>query len=467
MVFSSLTFLFLFLPITLGVYYLVPRSLKNLVLFFSGLLFFAWGEPIFVLLLLFTVTLDYFCGRMIAHFDDKKPLRILFLLLSLSLDIGILLVFKYNSFFVQNINAIFGLSLTDPQIPLPLGISFYTFQSMSYTIDVFRRNVKTQKSYIDYGAYVMLFPQIVAGPIVRYSDVERELAERRITRSDLAEGIGIFLAGLGKKVLLANNIGALWSEIKAIDPANLDALTAWLGILAFTLQIYYDFSGYSDMAIGMGKMMGFAFPKNFDYPYESRSVSEFWRRWHMTLGGWFRDYVYISLGGNRKGKGRTILNLAIVWMLTGFWHGASWNFVLWGLYFGLWIILERLFLGKWLAKWPKALSCLWTFLIVIFGWVLFEAVDLSWAGGFVSAMFGAGGYAWAGNAPYYALNYGFVLLVGALLAGQKVPDFFRFLRAKYPRVSAVALPVCQTLLFLICIAFLVDATYNPFLYFRF
>jgi len=468
MVFSSLTFLFAFLPITLGIYYLVPKRAKNFVLFLSGAVFFAWGEPVFVLLLLFTVTLDYFCGRMIDRFANRRGLKTFFLLLSVCLDLGILLVFKYNQFFVENINALFGLSLADPNIPLPLGISFYTFQSMSYTIDVYRSKVKVQKNYINYGAYVMLSPQIVAGPIVRYADVEQELTERKIERSDLSEGIGIFLAGLAKKVLLANQIGAVWTEIKAIGPQNLDAATAWLGILAFTLQIYYDFSGYSDMAIGMGRMMGFRFPKNFDYPYTSGSVSEFWRRWHMTLGGWFRDYVYIPLGGNRKGTVRTLLNLAIVWALTGFWHGASWNFLLWGIYFGIWIILERLFLGKVLEKLPRFIRVIWTFLLVVLGWVLFESESLPWAGEFLLAMFGRGGFL---NAPatflYILRGSGVMMLFGALLATKVVPEFFRKLAAKYEKISNVLLPILQILVFLICIAFLVDATYNPFLYFRF
>ncbi len=467
MVFSDLPFLFLFLPITLGAYYLTPKKYRNLVLFLSGAVFFAWGEPIFVLLLLFTVTLDYFCGRMMGHFSEKPAMRRLFLLLSVCLDLGILLVFKYNGFFVENLNAILGTAIPDPNIPLPLGISFYTFQSMSYTIDVYRRKVKTQKSFIDYGAYVMLFPQIVAGPIVRYEDVEKELACRTISVPKAADGIRIFMVGLAKKVLLANQIGQVWTTVKAMDQATLPAATAWLGILAFTLQIYYDFSGYSDMATGMGKMMGFQFPKNFDYPYMSGSVSEFWRRWHMTLGSWFRDYVYIPLGGNRKGHLRTLFNLAVVWMLTGFWHGAEWNFVLWGAWFGLWIILEKLFLGAWLKKLPRGLGIAWTLLLVVLGWVLFEFDDLSLLFGYLGAMFGASGVAATQNTLYLLLSQLPALLLGGLFAVDLVPKALWKLAEKFPKASQVCISLGTVLLFVVLIAFLVDATYNPFLYFRF
>ena len=310
-------------------------------------------------------------------YDDKPKIRTLVLLVSVCMNLGLLSIFKYSSFFIQNVNNIFGTSFNDPQLPLPIGISFYTFQSMSYTIDLYMRNIKVQKNIINFTTYVTLFPQIVAGPIVRYADVEEEIDGRKVSVDMVGYGAGIFLKGLAKKVLLANNIGMLWTEVKAMDYSEISAFTAWLGILAFAFQIYFDFSGYSDMAVGLGKILGFNFLKTLTIPYMSKSVSEFWRRWHITLGTWFRLYVYYPLGGNRKGLPRTIINLAIVWTLTGLWHGASWNFVLWGMYFGVLIIIEKLFLGDILKKIPPAISTIYTFLAVLFGWVLFDTNTLT------------------------------------------------------------------------------------------
>ncbi len=414
MVFSSLTFLYYFLPVVLIVYIFLPNRItvplggdrhlvipaRNLLILLSGFFFYAWGEPFYVILMLFSTLIDYTAGRFMAKYDDSPAKRRLCLIVSVCMNVGLLAVFKYSDFIIDTVNGIFRSDITNPvilvnraindvynfglsesRVALPIGISFYTFQSMSYTIDLYLRNIKVQKSFIGFTSYVTLFPQIVAGPIVRYEDVAAELDERTVNINKISEGICIFVKGLAKKVLLANNIGIIWTQIKAMDYGEISAATAWIGILAFTFQIYFDFSGYSDMAVGLGKMLGFNFPKNFDHPYLSRSVGEFWRRWHITLGTWFREYVYIPLGGNRKGQGKTIRNLLIVWGLTGLWHGASWNFILWGLYFGVLIVIERLGWGNVLKKLPSAVSGLYTFLIVVFGWVLFDTNTLPTRGG--------------------------------------------------------------------------------------
>lgn len=361
MVFSSITFLYFFLPAVLLIYYISPKKIKNIVLLLSGLFFYAWGEPVYVVIMIFSSFIDYAAGLIIDKYDDNQKKRTAALLVSLIINLGLLGVFKYSGFFA----GIFGIEIK--QLPLPIGISFYTFQSMSYTIDMYMRKIKVQRSFLNFATYVSLFPQIVAGPIVRYEDVQNEIDSRKTNIFLLGEGAGIFVRGLSKKVLLANNIGLLWTEIKGMEYSELSAATAWIGILAFTFQIYYDFSGYSDMAVGLGKMLGFNFPENFDHPYISRSVSEFWRRWHITLGSWFKSYVYIPLGGNRCGKLKTLRNTLIVWGLTGFWHGASWNFIIWGLYFGGFIILEKIWLGKKLERLPSLLSIFYTFFIVVIG----------------------------------------------------------------------------------------------------
>jgi len=395
MVFSSLIFLYIFLPVVLILYFISPMKIKNLIIFISGILFYAWGEPICVLIMLLSTVVDYTAGIFMNKFDDDQKKRTICLIVSVVMNISLLAVFKYSDFIIDTVNAIFNLEILNPvvrfnrainsifdlglneeRVDLPIGISFFTFQSMSYTIDLYRRNIKVQKSFINFSSYVSLFPQIVAGPIVRYEDIQKEIDTRKINVNMAADGIAVFIKGLSKKVLLANNIGILWTNIKAMDYSEISVVTAWLGILAFTFQIYFDFSGYSDMAVGLGKILGFNFPQNFDHPYMSKSISEFWRRWHMTLGNWFKSYVYISLGGNRKGLPRTLINLIIVWALTGLWHGSSWNFVIWGLYFGVIIIIERIGFGKFLEKLPSFISILYTFILVVFGWVLFDTTDL-------------------------------------------------------------------------------------------
>lgn len=477
MVFSSLTFLFFFfLPATLIIYYLVPKNAKNIVILLSGLIFYAWGEPIYVLAMILSTFIDYTAGRIIAKYDDRPKIRKACLIVSLVMNLGLLATFKYLGFIIESFNGWFGWTIPNPNLPLPIGISFFTFQSMSYTIDLYRRNIKVQKSAVNFMAFVTLFPQIVAGPIVRYEDVQHEIDNRTITERMLADGISRFITGMGKKVLIANNIGALWTQIKAMEYSTLSAGTAWLGILAFTFQIYFDFSGYSDMAIGLGKMMGFNFPENFNYPYQSKSVSEFWRRWHITLGAWFRSYVYIPLGGNRKGKARTVINLLIVWTITGIWHGASWNFMLWGAYFGVLIVLERLFLGKILEKIPAFFSWLYTFVMVVFGWIMFDGVTpgttdfgqmFSQVFGYIGAMFGANGVGIDNFAINSFVNYSVVFAVCIIGCTDILKNLYTKIKEKAPAWVMYGFPVLQSGVMLASVAFIATSSYNPFLYFNF
>ena len=463
MTFPSLIFLFLFLPCALGLYIVVKPKVRKVLLLLFSLFFYAWGEPVYVVIMIFSSFIDYAAGLIIDKYDDNQKKRTAALLVSLIINLGLLGVFKYSGFFA----GIFGIEIK--QLPLPIGISFYTFQSMSYTIDMYMRKIKVQRSFLNFATYVSLFPQIVAGPIVRYEDVQNEIDSRKTNIFLLGEGAGIFVRGLSKKVLLANNIGLLWTEIKGMEYSELSAATAWIGILAFTFQIYYDFSGYSDMAVGLGKMLGFNFPENFDHPYISRSVSEFWRRWHITLGSWFKSYVYIPLGGNRCGKLKTLRNTLIVWGLTGFWHGASWNFIIWGLYFGGFIILEKIWLGKKLERLPSLLSIFYTFFIVVIGWVLFDTANLSSAGEFYKAMFGGNGKLFDSIAFYEIKNYALIFLLCIIGSGNFMKNLYDKLKRSFSmsKVLSNVMPLVQTAMMLICTAFLVDASYNPFLYFRF
>lgn len=468
MVFSSMTFLFAFLPIVLLLYYAAPDKLKNLILMVSGVFFYAWGEPFYVFLMLFTILVDYGAGLLMSRWSERPKARLVVLLISVVLNLGMLGVFKYGSFLVENINALFGANLFDPELPLPIGISFYTFQAMSYTIDLYRRKIKVQKNIINFTAYVTMFPQLIAGPIVLYSDVENEIDDRTVGDSQMADGIGIFITGLAKKVLLANNIGAVWTMVKGMDPSTIPALTAWIGILAFTFQIYYDFSGYSDMAIGMGKLLGFHFPQNFNYPYESKSITEFWRRWHMTLSNWFKSYVYIPLGGNRVSTLKNIRNLLVVWLLTGLWHGASWNFVLWGLYFGVLLIGEKFLWGKALEKLPSFIRWLYAFILVVFGWVLFEMTDLASIGGFFAALFGLNGGGFANSESFYILFSNLLIFVLAAVGStQLVQKLRNRLETATPGVFGMVRTLCALAVFAVCICYLVTSSYNPFLYFNF
>ncbi len=464
MVFSDSVFLFMFLPLTLAVYYAVPFAFKNTVLFLTGLLFYAWGEPVYVLIMLLSTAIDYCAGRLMDRFDSNKNIRKATLLVSVVMNLSLLGIFKYGSFFIGSVNSIFGSAIPDPGLPLPIGISFFTFQSMSYTIDLYRRNIKVQKNFIDFAAFVTMFPQIVAGPIVRYEDVSAQLACRRIDLSSISDGITRFVCGMCKKVLIANSIGALWTDVKAQDYASMPAATAWLGIAAFTLQIYFDFSGYSDMAIGLGKMLGFDFPENFRYPYNSKSIAEFWRRWHITLGDWFKSYVYFPLGGSRGSTAATIRNTLIVWLLTGLWHGASWNFILWGLYYGVLIILEKFVFRRLLERTPSALRHILTMLAVVFGWVIFEITSPASELEFVKAMLGFGG-SFANSFTLNALHNYAVTFIAAIAISTGIP---LKICKKLPEKRADTLSlVGEAAGMTACIACLVDSGYNPFLYFNF
>lgn len=464
MVFSDSVFLFMFLPLTLAVYYAVPFAFKNTVLFLTGLLFYAWGEPVYVLIMLLSTAIDYCAGRLMDRFDSNKNIRKATLLVSVVMNLSLLGIFKYGSFFIGSVNGIFGSAIPDPGLPLPIGISFFTFQSMSYTIDLYRRNIKVQKNFIDFAAFVTMFPQIVAGPIVRYEDVSAQLACRRIDLRSMSDGITRFVCGMCKKVLIANSIGALWTDVKAQDYASMPAATAWLGIAAFTLQIYFDFSGYSDMAIGLGKMLGFDFPENFRYPYNSKSIAEFWRRWHITLGDWFKSYVYFPLGGSRGSTAATIRNTLIVWLLTGLWHGASWNFILWGLYYGVLIILEKFVFRRLLERTPSALRHILTMLVVVFGWVIFEITSPASELEFVKAMLGFGG-SFANSFTLNALHNYAVTFIAAIAISTGIP---LKICKKLPEKRADTLSlVGEAAGMTACIACLVDSGYNPFLYFNF
>lgn len=464
MVFSDSVFLFMFLPLTLAVYYAVPFAFKNTVLFLTGLLFYAWGEPVYVLIMLLSTAIDYCAGRLMDRFDSNKNIRKATLLVSVVMNLSLLGIFKYGSFFIGSVNGIFGSAIPDPGLPLPIGISFFTFQSMSYTIDLYRRNIKVQKNFIDFAAFVTMFPQIVAGPIVRYEDVSAQLACRRIDLSSMSDGITRFVCGMCKKVLIANSIGALWTDVKAQDYASMPAATAWLGIAAFTLQIYFDFSGYSDMAIGLGKMLGFDFPENFRYPYNSKSIAEFWRRWHITLGDWFKSYVYFPLGGSRGSTAATIRNTLIVWLLTGLWHGASWNFILWGLYYGVLIILEKFVFRRLLERTPSALRHILTMLAVVFGWVIFEITSPASELEFVKAMLGFGG-SFANSFTLNALHNYAVTFIAAIAISTGIP---LKICKKLPEKRADTLSlVGEAAGMTACVACLVDSGYNPFLYFNF
>ena len=462
MIFSSPLFIALFLPSVLAVYYLTPRSLKTLVLFLASLFFYGWGEPVYVSLMLFSTVVDYTHGILVDKYRGTPRARV-FLWSSVLINLGLLGIFKYSGFLAASINGLLGLHLPVPQLALPIGISFYTFQTMSYTIDVYRGQAPVQRNIISFGAYVALFPQLIAGPIVRYIDVAAQLDDRTCSADGLGAGASRFVCGLSKKVLLANTFGGIWESLSG-GPLSLAG--SWLGILCYALQIYYDFSGYSDMAIGLGRMLGFDFPENFNYPYISRSVTEFWRRWHISLGTWFREYVYIPLGGNRRGPARQIVNLLVVWLCTGIWHGAGWNFLLWGLYYFCFLVLEKRFLLRHLQR-SRVLSHLYTLAVVCFGWVLFAFEDMTAAWAYMGAMAGIGVPAVTGSALYYAATL-CPLLLAAAVGSTPLPCRL-YQKAVRKDTPAAALLAGALLLagFAASTAYLVAGTYNPFLYFRF
>ena len=461
MLFSSIPFLYYFLPAVLLVYFAVPKAAKNAVLLVSSLLFYGWGEPKYVLLMLVTIVAFYICGLGIGNAKGSGA-RKAWLTVSVIIGIALLTVFKYADFFIQSFAAVTGLSLPLLKLALPIGISFYTFQCMSYAVDVYRGQTQAQKNIISFGAYVALFPQLIAGPIVRYVDVARELENRVTTWEDVMAGTRRFLIGLGKKILLANQLGLLTETFRASTEKSV--LFHWLYAVAFMLHIYFDFSGYSDMAIGLGRIFGFHFIENFNYPYLSASVTEFWRRWHMSLGSWFRDYVYIPLGGNRVSKGRWVFNILTVWMLTGLWHGAAWNFVLWGLLFAALLLIE-----KWLPalqKLPNILRHCYVMLIVVLSFVLFNAETLAQAKGDFAGMFGLGGLPLiTAETWYYLRSYAVLFLLGFVGATPVVKNIG--LRVSEKKLGAFVEPLVLLALLLICTAYLVDGSFSPFLYFRF
>lgn len=473
MVFSSLLFLFCFFPIVLILYFISPKSMRNLVLFIVSLVFYAWGEPVYVLIMIFSTVVDFIHGLLVQRFKDSGKIKAakIAVISSMIINLSLLCFFKYSDFIISNINSVFDLGLPLLKLALPIGISFYTFQTMSYTIDVYRGSAKAQRNIISFGAYVALFPQLIAGPIVQYKTIAHQLNHRKESIDQFSYGVSRFMMGLGKKVLLANNIGLLWDQISTQQLSTLPVVTAWLGIIAFAFQIYFDFSGYSDMAIGLGNMFGFKFLENFDYPYMSKSITEFWRRWHISLGTWFKEYVYIPLGGNRNGLLNQIRNIFVVWLLTGIWHGASWNFIFWGVYFGIFLIVEKFLLLNWLKKAPAFIGHLYTMLIVLFSWVIFAFDDFSNVLIYFKAMFGMNGAGFINNQSIYLFYTNVVLLVILIMAATRFPKsitqrLFDKLHTK-PITIQLIRNVAFVLIFALSTAYLVDASYNPFLYFRF
>ena len=473
MVFSSLLFLFRFLPAVLVLYFLVPPVGRNFVLLIVSLFFYAWGEPVYIILMLVSILSSYLGGFLVDRLVERgheRGARVA-LVLSLAVGLGLLGYFKYADFAVRTVNDITGSSFALPHVALPIGISFYTFQTLSYVIDVYRGAARVQKNPVSYGAYVAMFPQLIAGPIVQYKTIDEQLRHRRESAVMFADGVHRFVIGLGKKVLLANSAGALWDYIKVMDAQRIPALMAWLGLAAFTFQIYFDFSAYSDMAIGLGKMFGFTFLENFNYPYLSRSVTEFWRRWHISLGTWFREYVYIPLGGNRVSLLKHIRNILVVWLLTGIWHGANWNFLLWGLYYAVILLIEKLWLGKYLKKIPGILSRIYCIILVMIGWYIFSFNEIASGTGFFKALFGLAGNGFAGGETLYLLLGNLILLCLLAIGSTRIPA--RLGARVMARIggrdflSVLVRGIFYAAVFILSTAYLVDASFNPFLYFRF
>lgn len=463
MVFSSLLFLFWFIPVFFAVYYLCPARFRNAALFCGSIVFYAWGEPAYLILIFISITVNWLAGLGLfrSRQDVPHPLseKVIFIA-ALVFDFGMLVVFKYTGFFVQNINALFGSNIPDPGLTLPLGISFYTFQIASYVIDLYRGKIKYERNPLTLGTYLVMFPQLIAGPIVVYSQVSEELKNRKITASAISDGIMTFILGLSSKVLIANTVGQLWDDLEAIGYDRISMPLAWLGVIAFTLQIYFDFNGYSLMAIGLGKMLGFDIPRNFNHPYISRSLTEFWRRWHMTLSAWFRDYVYIPLGGNRKGKARTYVNLFVIWFLTGFWHGAGWNFICWGLFFFIFLSLEKSFLAPFLEK-HTCFARIYALLFIGLSWMIFAITDFEKLGVYARRLVAFSSLSGCGDVIYYLRNYGVVILLACILSTPVLEDFYKRIKEKRTGI------VLATALLFVCVCYLADASYNPFLYFRF
>lgn len=470
MLFSSITFLFLFLPVTVLIYYLVPQKTKNLVLLIASLFFYAWGEPVYVVLMILSILLNFFCGKDIGE-KRADPVRAKrSLIFAVVMNVLILGFFKYYGLLMETLNVLFPYEIPYRELVLPIGISFYTFQELSYLIDIYRGNAKPQQRLLPFALYISMFPQLIAGPIVRYVDIEAQLQNRIMSMRKFGQGVMYFIVGFAKKVVLADSIGALYDQITELPIGSFSALTAWVGCLAFAFQIYFDFSGYSDMAIGLGKMFGFEFRKNFQYPYIAKNIGEFWRRWHIFLGTWFREYVYIPLGGNKCPASRHMLNLLIVWALTGLWHGAQWNFLVWGLYYGVILILERYVWGRALGRLPGFVQHIYTFVLVLIGWVFFFSPSLGAAMDYLGVMFGAGASAWIDRQGFYFLLTHWLLfllcVIGSSLRGMNI---LRLLTCSYEsrRIRQIAACVVYIGMFLVSLAFLVTESFHPFLYFRF
>ena len=468
MLFSSIVFLFSFLPAVMILYYLLPVRFRNVILLLASLVFYAWGEPVYLFLMLLSILFNYFSGLDIArNLQDKRAAK-RSLVFNLIINLAVLGFFKYEGFVLDTLNGILPVHISYHALPLPIGISFYTFQILSYIIDVYRGNVKVQTNLPNFALYVTMFPQLIAGPIVQYADVDEQLASREISRTKFGEGSMYFIRGLAKKVLLANTSGMIFTEVSGLAKDNIAVMTAWLGAFAYMFQIYFDFSGYSDMAIGLGKMFGFEFNMNFNYPYVSKSITEFWRRWHISLSSWFRDYVYIPLGGNRVSKIKHIRNLLIVWFLTGLWHGAAWNFVAWGLYYGVILIIEKYLLSPVLDRLPDIVRHIYSIVLVVIGWVLFFSSSFGQAADYIRVMFGAGAHGFADRESMYLLTSNLILWL-ILIFGSTPLVHFRYehmLRTKKWNTTIIN-SVVYAALFIVCIAYLVTETYNPFLYFRF
>ncbi len=470
MLFSSITFLFTFLPITMAIYFLVPYKYKNIVMLLASLFFYAWGEPVYVVLMILSIVLNYLCGMDIAEKEGNPIKKKRSLIFTVVLNLLLLGFFKYYGFLMDSLNGIFPFEIPYRSLPLPIGISFYTFQALSYVIDVYRGEVKPQKKILYFALYISMFPQLIAGPIVRYVDIEKQLEYRTMNLTGFGQGAMYFIRGLAKKVLLANTIGSVFQQISEMQLGSFSVLTAWIGCASYAFQIYFDFSGYSDMAIGLGKMFGFEFRQNFNYPYISASVTEFWRRWHISLSTWFREYVYIPLGGNRNGQLETIRNLLIVWMLTGIWHGAAWNFLVWGLYYGVILILEKFVWGSAMERWPKAVRHIYAMVLILVGWVLFFSPSMGYAVRYLGVMLGIGASGFLDGQGFFFLTSNWLLYLLAVLGSSSLG--YGILRGiqRIPERRAGKYTVSVILylgMFLISIAFLVTESFNPFLYFRF
>ncbi|MGX4598566.1 MBOAT family O-acyltransferase [Faecalimicrobium sp. JNUCC 81] len=469
MLFSSVTFLFFFIPTVFTLYYLSPSKMKNYILLFFSIVFYSWGGLLYLPLLIISIIANYIFGLKIDKYKNNDNKKKNTLIVAIIFNILFLGVFKYTNFITDNINTIFNTAINIPIIPLPIGISFYTFQAMSYVVDVYRKDGKVQKNIFNLALYISMFPQLVAGPIVRYQSVDDQITHREHNMDKFNLGMERFIRGLFKKVIISNSVGELSTLIYSLSDYQMSVSVAWLGAIAYTLQIYFDFSGYSDMAIGLGKMLGFEFLENFNYPYISKSVSEFWRRWHISLGSWFRDYIYIPLGGNRVSNIKVYRNLSIVWLVTGIWHGASWNFVVWGLYFGLFIMAERLFLQKLLKKLPNFIQHIYLLIIVVFGWVLFSKHDLKSAIEYMKVMIGIGDYPFInGYTTFYISQYAVELVMAIILSTPIIKAIKKKIKCrKILKIVNVLKPLVLFSLFVITTIYLVNSTFNPFIYFNF